>query len=142
MRKRPARDRNRAYIWEAKDKPCADCRKRYPPWVMQFDHVRGRKLGNISRMAMAGESSLQRIQAEINKCEVVCSNCHANRTHFRRRIAASGVTRYNPHMDSLVIYSFVRESGMVVFATSPDGPWFAGDESQFIPAMLALEGYA
>lgn len=24
---------------EAKDRPCADCGVKYPPWVMQFDHL-------------------------------------------------------------------------------------------------------
>lgn len=72
----------RAFIDAAKARPCADCGVQYPPYVMSFDHLPGSgKHSNISSM---GTYSLDRIAAEIEKCEVVCHNCHAQRTHFRR----------------------------------------------------------
>jgi hypothetical protein len=45
---------------------------------MDFDHVRGEKLGNISRM------SLKQALAELWKCELVCATCHRERTTNRR----------------------------------------------------------
>jgi hypothetical protein len=67
----------------AKNQPCADCQKLYPPYVMQFDHVRGRKAFTISSKGM--EVSRARLLAEIAKCDVVCANCHAERTHRRNK---------------------------------------------------------
>lgn len=70
------------YIDNAKRCPCSDCGKTYPTYVMQFDHVRGRKLVALSRAAQSG-LGMQRVKDEIAKCEVVCANCHAERTHQR-----------------------------------------------------------
>lgn len=71
------------FIQEYKtDQKCADCRDNYPYWVMQFDHI-GDKLFNIGNFRQHTQS-LGRIKQEIAKCEVVCANCHANRTHLRR----------------------------------------------------------
>lgn len=63
----------------AKDVPCTDCGIKYPPYVMQFDHLRDKEfqIGNSFTF------SLERVLAEIEKCEVVCANCHAERTHQR-----------------------------------------------------------
>ena len=63
-----------------KDKPCMDCGIKYPSYVMQFDHVKPGKVFNISRATREGVS-LKLVEAEIRKCELVCSNCHAERTH-------------------------------------------------------------
>lgn len=69
---------NQALLRAAKDVPCADCGKRYPPYVMDFDHVRGEKVANLSKMVT--NSSESAIRAEIAKCDVVCANCHRKRT--------------------------------------------------------------
>ena len=69
------------YIAKAKDTPCVDCGGSFPAWVMQFDHVRGEKSRILSHMKTY---SLKRIQEEIDKCEPVCANCHADRTERRR----------------------------------------------------------
>lgn len=75
------RKRNKAYVDEVKGvNPCADCGVSYPPYVMQFDHVVDGKVSNIADMVRNGYS-IKNIQAEINKCELVCANCHAERTH-------------------------------------------------------------
>lgn len=60
--------------------PCADCGIQYPHWIMDFDHINGIKVNHISQMKTA---SWDKIQEEINKCELVCSNCHRNRTYQR-----------------------------------------------------------
>ncbi len=60
--------------------PCVDCGQSYRYWVMHFDHIGTDKVFGISN----GRSfSRERVQSEIAKCELVCSNCHATRT-FKR----------------------------------------------------------
>ena len=49
---------------------------------MDFDHVRGQKQANV--MELVSTLSKKRIDLEIAKCEIVCSNCHRIRTHMRR----------------------------------------------------------
>lgn len=72
----------RLFIDACKSRPCLDCSVEYPACVMQFDHVRGRKLFQIStRMSC----NLERLKIEIAKCDVVCANCHSIRTHKRRK---------------------------------------------------------
>lgn len=50
---------------------------------MEFDHVDGRKGKRETVSALVGSGTLQRLMAEINKCDIVCANCHAKRTHIR-----------------------------------------------------------
>jgi hypothetical protein len=69
-------------IREAKDRPCVDCNIKYPPYVMDFDHINDDKDHNIAQMTTLG--SPKKLRAEIAKCEVVCSNCHRERTHQRQ----------------------------------------------------------
>jgi hypothetical protein len=71
----------RRIIRQAKDRPCSDCGSRYPPYVMDFDHRnRKSKRFNIGRDALIGVPDTTLLE-EINKCDVVCSNCHRWRTH-------------------------------------------------------------
>ena len=55
---------------------CLDCNETYPPQVMHFHHVRGDKSFNIG--SGAGKSKMK-ILAEIDKCELLCANCHIMR---------------------------------------------------------------
>lgn len=73
---------NVAFIRAQKAKPCADCGIEYPFYVMQFDHVRGKKLFPLSHPKVR-TFGRQRIVDEIAKCDVVCANCHCNRTYTR-----------------------------------------------------------
>ena len=68
------------YIRRAKDVPCADCSIKYPYYVMDFDHVRGEKITDLAKVARLGWGK-QKIDDEIDKCDVVCANCHRERTH-------------------------------------------------------------
>lgn len=88
VRNASVRGRNRRLLERAKDVPCADCGKRYPPFVMDFDHVRGTKRANVSLLAGSGAPEAV-IEAEIAKCDIVCANCHRERTHGGRRRPAS-----------------------------------------------------
>ena len=62
---------------------CIDCGEA-DPIVLEFDHVRGEKVEDVSRMVASGRS-WAKIEAEIAKCEVRCANCHRRVTNARRR---------------------------------------------------------
>jgi hypothetical protein len=66
-----------------KSAPCMDCGVSYPPYVMDFDHVRGTKTASVSEL-LSRDATKRRALAEIAKCELVCSNCHRKRTFNRR----------------------------------------------------------
>jgi len=87
-----------AMIDAAKSKPCADCGVQYPPYVMQFDHVRGVKEFGIAR-GRNGCWSSKRLLDEIAKCEVVCANCHAERTQVTKK----RMSRYARHDDQMML---------------------------------------
>ena len=71
------------YIRQYKQRhPCMDCKEFYPYYVMDFDHVRGKKHKNV--MELIPTLSKKKIDEEIAKCEIVCSNCHRIRTHMRK----------------------------------------------------------
>ena len=63
---------------------CYDCGYRVHPLALECDHVpgRGKKLFTIGA---AGHRSLTEIIAELEKCDVVCANCHRIRTADRKR---------------------------------------------------------
>ena len=73
--------KRKAFVREMKSRPCADCGVQYPFYVMDFDHREGEsktyELNHVDRMAM------RVIAREIEKCDVVCSNCHRERTYQR-----------------------------------------------------------
>jgi hypothetical protein len=79
------RDRRRKlvrYIQEYKSgKVCADCLEDYPYWMMDFDHLSDKKF-NLSSCSKH-TTSLAVIITEMAKCDVVCANCHRNRTFNR-----------------------------------------------------------
>lgn len=75
-----------AFINAHKVNPCLDCGVKYPPYVMQFDHTRGKKLFTIGENRHRSE---KQILEEIAKCDLVCANCHAERTYQRRQSKCS-----------------------------------------------------
>lgn len=87
-RNKAYRARNWTFVKEIKEQtPCADCKVNYPHYVMDFDHIGDDKVADISVLC-ARAASLEKIQAEIDKCELVCSNCHRIRT-FTRKLTGS-----------------------------------------------------
>jgi hypothetical protein len=75
-------EKSREFINSIKrDKPCTDCKIIYHPCQMDFDHLGNKKIG-IAAMKVQ-HYSIKRIQEEINKCELVCANCHRLRTYRR-----------------------------------------------------------
>ena len=79
---------------EAKNIPCKDCGVKYPPYVMDFDHVQGMKVADISDMIQK-HIPIPTLVDEISKCEVVCANCHRERTHYRQELDNSEYIPYN-----------------------------------------------
>lgn len=75
---------NLDYIKGLKKNPCMDCGENYPHYVMEFDHCRGHKRLNISVMTSMGYS-IETLKDEVSKCELVCANCHRERTFSRLR---------------------------------------------------------
>ena len=88
IEKRRARWRaNAQMLRELCEVPCADCGERYPSCAMQFDHREGTsKKFLVSRMI---HRSRKAILEEVAKCDIVCANCHRERT-YQRRMAARG----------------------------------------------------
>ena len=54
---------------------CVDCGED-DILVLEFDHVRGEKFKEVSKMM---RYSWERISEEIAKCEIRCCNCHTRR---------------------------------------------------------------
>ena len=70
------------YIWGFLcESSCIDCGEN-DPVVLEFDHVRGTKRKDVSRMVSDGLSLLT-IQEEIAKCDIRCANCHRRVTYER-----------------------------------------------------------
>ena len=64
---------------------CYDCGYNQHPAALDLDHLPGfEKKATVSQL-VEGDYSLSVIFAEIEKCEVVCSNCHRIRTSMRRK---------------------------------------------------------
>lgn len=70
----------REQVRRAKEKPCSDCGVKYPYYVMDFDHLSNKSFNISEQMAKVGWTKLKQ---EIDKCDVVCSNCHRARTFQR-----------------------------------------------------------
>jgi hypothetical protein len=72
--------RNRKFVQESKHMmPCKDCKVRYPYYVMDYDHRDPKeKYGNIGFLVKFSRAQIVR---EMKKCDLVCSNCHRERTY-------------------------------------------------------------
>ena len=82
----------RNYLIKVKARPCRDCNVKYPYYVMDFDHrKRELKILDVARMAAAGWS-FDKIRREVEKCDVVCANCHRIRTFGKLAGIAKVVT--------------------------------------------------
>jgi hypothetical protein len=84
---RRARDRELSYMknsamstWKM-ERGCADCGYNKDPVALDFDHLDNKKY-NIAHMR---HHSIELIIEEMEKCEVVCANCHRIRTVDRKR---------------------------------------------------------
>ncbi len=74
----PRQRQNKMLIERAKNQPCKDCGGSFSAWQMDFDHVQGKKVRNVGHLAMSGTT--ESMVEEMDKCDVVCANCHRKRT--------------------------------------------------------------
>lgn len=76
-------ERNKQIIRKLKtDRGCKDCGYNEHFAALEFDHVDGRDREQDTVARLMGKS-INRIMQEIEKCEVVCGNCHRIRTFNR-----------------------------------------------------------
>jgi len=62
---------------------CFDCGYNAHPAALDFDHLEeDSKIRSISDMIRAGASWTE-LGKEIDKCDIVCANCHRIRTYER-----------------------------------------------------------
>ena len=79
-RNKKVREENLQKIFEyLESHPCVDCGND-DVLVLEFDHTEKRESLCVTSMIVF---SWKRIQSEIEKCEVRCSNCHVKITHKR-----------------------------------------------------------
>jgi len=65
-------------------KGCADCRNKFPHYVLEFDHKPGyKKIDVVYRVLKTYGREMA--WKEVAKCDVVCSNCHKVRTYAREQ---------------------------------------------------------
>lgn len=85
---RSARSQKRAEKWSLvqsikMQRGCADCGYNRNGVALQFDHMDGFDKKNTVSNLIRSDYGWETIMAEIDKCEVVCANCHAIRTKER-----------------------------------------------------------
>ena len=64
--------------------PCVDCGSTFHPVAMDFDHVRGTKkfiIGEAVARLGGSASAWDKIQKEIDKCDIRCAICHRIKTY-------------------------------------------------------------
>jgi hypothetical protein len=72
-------DVNRELMWAHKLQPCADCKMRWHPSVMTFDHIdrktveAGKAFKSLN--ALLGSNPIL-FKRQLFACSVVCLNCH------------------------------------------------------------------
>jgi DNA-binding MarR family transcriptional regulator len=137
---RARRARFREYIAGELASGCADCGER-DIRVLEFDHIRGVKVAAVS--ALMRDASFEKLKAEIAKCEVRCSNCHALATLRRRggswhdrflpprdeqntyqRYIVAGVT-HSETLESLLVSSnrLIRLAAQATGNSTPSAVW-------------------
>jgi hypothetical protein len=83
-RTKSSREKRKEIIRKIKESsPCADCDMSYPYYIMHFDHLDYKiKIDKISNLIQTKKMKV--VLEEIEKCELVCSNCHSIRTWKRQ----------------------------------------------------------
>lgn len=73
------REQNARIVFEyLSENPCINCNES-DPVVLEFDHREGTsKVENISNLV--SNSSWEKVKIEIEKCDVLCANCHRRKS--------------------------------------------------------------
>lgn len=107
---RVARTKNNARaiksnLVEYKGRKCADCNGVFHPCVYHFDHrdPRNKNKG----VAQIMHRPLEEIKKEVDKCDLVCANCHAIRTYgnadVSKKISASRIGKRRANVTAISI---------------------------------------
>ena len=67
------------YINEAKENSCCSICGENRPWVLDFHHIKPKRM-SIPEMARTN-CTIEELQHEIEKCIIVCANCHRDIHH-------------------------------------------------------------
>ncbi|GAC1700494.1 MAG: hypothetical protein NVS9B6_14180 [Candidatus Limnocylindrales bacterium] len=93
--------------------PCVDCRER-DPIVLEFDHREpSAKADDVGRVVHAGSGAA--LQAEIDKCDVRCGNCHRIKTARQ-----FGSYRIGGRRSASKQYGWAKSLGLPGFSRSTD----------------------
>ncbi|MEA2452920.1 MAG: hypothetical protein QOG04_1630 [Actinomycetota bacterium] len=84
---RIVKERTEYLIAFFKEHPCADCGES-DPVVLEFDHLDEKAFGIAAGMRSRNWDA---VLAEMEKCEVVCANCHRRRTSRRGGFARAAI---------------------------------------------------
>lgn len=77
-RQKNGRAKLREYVTTAKLSGCVVCGEKHPS-CLQYHHLDpSTKVDRVNRL-LAQTKSLEKVIAEIAKCELICANCHAKK---------------------------------------------------------------
>jgi hypothetical protein len=93
---------------------CLDCAGEFPDVCYDFDHrdVEDKKyavstfLANLAAQSISIEVAVERAKSEVDKCDLVCSNCH--------RIRTFGVSRNSIQQKRIRIQAIRRQERWAV----------------------------
>jgi hypothetical protein len=90
-KRRLTRERTMCLLDYFANHPCVDCGET-DPVVLEFDHL-DPELKEFNIGQALSRKSWENIVAEIEKCEVVCANCHRRRTSISRSALRAVLTQ-------------------------------------------------
>ena len=107
-----AKKRNKALVLQIKlaAQECYDCGLTITPdtlYMFDFDHREPRQ--KKFTLSMVRTESVQAIVEEAAKCDVVCKNCHAHRTHRQRRAEHIAIMREGQQRKRVIV---LRQPGL------------------------------
>jgi hypothetical protein len=71
---------------------CKLCKYKKSPMALHYHHFEDNKEHNIAKMVTQGRAILS-IMKEINKCILLCANCHAEEHEHENKLALSSSDR-------------------------------------------------
>ena len=104
-----------AMIAHFKSQPCADCGGTFPSCAMDFDH----RPGTVKQMHLnhsgIGMRRLSDVLVEIEKCDVVCANCHrvrsTQRNQMGRKYFGDGASALTPRFFATLAKHQAKQAG-------------------------------
>ena len=94
-RNKDKKDSIRDYIKKYKEfRGCMDCGTKFPYYVLDLDHRVGTEK-MFTPAHLHRTNSWTKMIEELKKCDVVCANCHRQRTHSR------GYSNVDPIIDTV-----------------------------------------